>query len=100
MIVTKNQSIQDIESLISKGYKLFGENRVQEAKQKYEQMLINENLELHMIGPLQTNKVKMALKIFDTIQSIDRYSLVDEICKVSSKKMPHKKILYSSKYWR
>ena len=48
-------------------------------------MLINENLELHMIGPLQTNKVKMALKIFDTIQSIDRYSLVDEICKVSSK---------------
>ena len=94
MIVTKNQSIQDIESLISKGYKLFGENRVQEAKQKYEQMLINENLELHMIGPLQTNKVKMALKIFDTIQSIDRYSLVDEICKVSSKNICRTKKFY------
>lgn len=94
MIVTKNQSIQDIESLISKGYKLFGENRVQEAKQKYEQMLIHENLELHMIGPLQTNKVKMALKIFDTIQSIDRYSLVDEICKVSSKNICRTKKFY------
>ena len=94
MIVTKNQSIKDIESLISKGYKLFGENRVQEAKQKYEQMLINENLELHMIGPLQTNKVKMALKIFDTIQSIDRYSLVDEICKVSSKNICRTKKFY------
>ena len=85
MIVTKNQSIQDIETLISKGFRLFGENRVQEAKQKYERFQCHENLELHMIGPLQTNKVKIALKIFDTIQSIDRYSLVDEISKVSSK---------------
>ena len=86
MIVTKNQSIEDIEALIAKGFRLFGENRVQEAKQKYENLQAYEKLELHMIGPLQTNKVKIALKIFDTIQSVDRHSLVDQISKESSKK--------------
>lgn len=86
MIVTKNQSIEDIETLISKGFRLFGENRVQEAMQKYENLQAYEKLELHMIGPLQTNKVKIALKIFDTIQSVDRHSLVDQISKESSKK--------------
>lgn len=94
MIVTKNRSIQDIETLISKGFKLFGENRVQEAKQKYEELLCYENLELHMIGPLQTNKAKIALKIFDTIQSIDRYSLVDEISKIISKNTCRTKKFY------
>ncbi len=94
MIVTKNQSVQDIETLISKGFRLFGENRVQEAKRKYEKFQSYEKLELHMIGPLQTNKVKIALKIFDTIQSIDRYSLVDEIYKVSSKNICRTKKFY------
>tara|TARA_A100001011_G_scaffold202242_1_gene210607 strand:+ start:1762 stop:2328 length:567 start_codon:yes stop_codon:yes gene_type:complete len=81
MIVTKNQSSQDINELISQGFKLFGENRVQEAKLKYQSISSCNNLELHLIGPLQTNKVKNALKIFDVIQTIDRISLVDEIAK-------------------
>ena len=78
LIVTKNQSIQDIQALYSMGYKLFGENRVQEATKKYKD-LSSKYLELHLIGPLQTNKVKQALKIFDVIQTIDRIALIDEI---------------------
>ena len=82
MIVTKNQSNEDISELIDQGFKLFGENRVQEAKLKYlKSNLYEKNIELHLIGPLQTNKVKDALKIFDVIQTIDRASLVDEISK-------------------
>ena len=78
LIVTKNQSIQDIQALYSMGYKLFGENRVQEATKKYKDFS-SKYLELHLIGPLQTNKVKQALKIFDVIQTIDRIALIDEI---------------------
>ena len=80
LIVTKNQTIKDVNDLISRGFKLFGENRLQEAELKYKS-LVSNNLEIHMIGPLQSNKVKKALKIFDTIQTIDRFSLVDEVSK-------------------
>ena len=62
LIVTKNQSLKDIQSLISKGFKLFGENRVQEAKKKYKELSNLKKINLHLIGPLQTNKVKDALK--------------------------------------
>ena len=85
MIVTKNQSIKDIKELITSGHKLFGENKVQEANLKYQTINFPEDLELHLIGPLQSNKVKNALKIFDVIQSIDRVSLVDEISKQKNK---------------
>ena len=78
LIVTKNQSYKDIDDLISKGYRLFGENRVQEAQKKYSN-LNDRQYELHLIGPLQTNKVKLALELFDTIQSLDRLKLIHEI---------------------
>ena len=81
LIVTKNQSLNDISELISKDFKIFGENRVQEAKGKYQELIKIKNINLHLIGPLQTNKVKDALSLFDTIQSIDREKLVDEISK-------------------
>ena len=79
-IVTKNRDIITIKELIEKGYTLFGENKVQEAKEKYESLNIS-NLDLHLIGPLQTNKVKIALKLFNTIQTVDREKLVNEIVK-------------------
>ena len=85
LIVSKNQSQEDVCKLIKKGYQTFGENRVQEAKQKYSSILSQSQFNLHLIGPLQTNKVKEALTLFDTIQTIDRKKLVDEIIKVSSK---------------
>tara|TARA_B100001063_G_scaffold65598_1_gene59573 strand:+ start:426 stop:1061 length:636 start_codon:yes stop_codon:yes gene_type:complete len=82
MAVTKNRTINDIQELLAYGINVFGENRVQEAKKKYS--LIDKPLhhfELHMIGPLQSNKVKEALSIFDVIQSVDRENLVQEISK-------------------
>ena len=81
LIVTKNQIVDDIIELNSKGFRVFGENRVQEAKSKYQNLPNLNEIELHLIGPLQRNKVKSALKMFNVIQSIDRISLVDEIAK-------------------
>ena len=80
LLVTKNRPQTLVRSLIDKGYLLFGENRVQEANEKFRD-LQDQNLKLHLIGPLQTNKVKLALTLFDTIQSIDRPKLVKEISK-------------------
>lgn len=81
MIVTKNQTPNDIQKLISQKFKIFGENRVQEAYKKFSKLRSGTSLELHLIGPLQTNKVKLALNTFDVIQSVDRPKLVDEIMK-------------------
>ena len=80
LIVTKNRDVEIIKSLINEGYSNFGENKVQEAERKFS--VINENkITIHLIGPLQTNKVKSALKLFNTIQTIDRIKLVREISK-------------------
>ena len=68
------------------GANLFGENRVQEAKSKFTNELYEKyNYELHLIGPLQSNKTEDALTIFDTIQTIDRYKLIDTIAKLKEK---------------
>ncbi len=80
LLVTKNRPQSIIKLLIDEGYSLFGENRVQEAHEKFSD-LEGRNIKLHLIGPLQTNKVKLALTLFDTIQSIDRPKLVKEISK-------------------
>ena len=85
LIVTKNQGLNDIRDLIDKGYNFFGENKVQEAKKKFQDMDDLFKIKLHLIGPLQTNKVKDALKLFNTIQSVDREKLVEEISKVTKK---------------
>ncbi len=83
-IVTKNRDFKIVKELIDKGYHLFGENKVQEAQDKFKN-IIDPNLELHLIGPLQTNKAKVALQLFDCIQSIDRAKLVNEIAKHRTK---------------
>jgi pyridoxal phosphate enzyme (YggS family) len=89
-VVTKTRPISDIEQLIKLGQKNFAENRVQEAEIKYAEILkSNTQIKLHLIGPLQSNKVKTALSLFDVIQSIDRPKIVDSICK-NSKKMKTK----------
>lgn len=86
LIVTKNQTFDDINLLVNLGFKIFGENRVQEAISKFVNNQIDlSKLSLHLIGPLQSNKVKMALQTFNVIQTIDRKSLIDEIVKSSSK---------------
>lgn len=81
LIVTKNRSVQQIIEYIKIGHLYFGENKVQEAKNKFNDQLLNKfkNIHLSLIGPLQTNKVNLALQLFDDIQSIDRIKLIDEI---------------------
>ena len=82
MIVSKNRPVESVRDALDEGALLFGENKVQEADLKFE-VLRKEfpNINLHLIGPLQTNKVKQALKTFDVIQSVDREKLVKEISK-------------------
>ena len=78
--VSKKQEDYKINDAILCGQKFFGENRVQEAIQRWESRLtIHNDLELRLIGPLQTNKVKQALKLFDVIETLDREKLAKEI---------------------
>ena len=80
VVVSKTQSAETIEPLLAAGHRLFGENRVQEAESKWPQLKARwPGVELHLIGPLQTNKVKSALALFDVIQTLDRDSLAREL---------------------
>ena len=92
-IVTKNRDVKTITELIDRGYYFYGENKVQEAQEKFEK-INNPNVNLHLIGPLQTNKVRVALKIFHCIQTIDRAKLVIEIAKCMTKEKSKTKSFY------
>ena len=78
--VSKTFSIQAIMPLIEYGHLEYGENKVQEAITKWTDVkLANPNVKLHLIGRLQTNKVKLALKLFDYIHSVDTKKLAKKI---------------------
>ena len=78
--VSKTFSINVIEPLIEYGHLDYGENKVQEAISKWTDVkLANPNIKLHLIGKLQTNKVKFALKLFDYIHSVDSKKLAKKI---------------------
>jgi PLP dependent protein len=78
--VSKTFPIEAIEPLIEHGHLEYGENKVQEALNKWTEIKIaNSNIKLHLIGKLQTNKVKFALKIFDYIHSVDNKKLAKKI---------------------
>ncbi len=95
LVVSKNRSKKDVEQLMIEGANLFGENRVQEAKGKFtDDLYENYKFKLHLIGPLQSNKAEDALTIFDTIQTIDRYKLIDTISKLKNKKKYKTKDFY------
>ena len=81
MIVTKNQTVEDIQKLFDLGYNFFAENRVQEIQKKYSSLRKDQNFKVHLIGPLQSNKVKITLDLVEGIQSVDREKLVYEILK-------------------
>lgn len=86
MAVSKFHPTSDIIEAINEGQLLFGENRVQEANDKFPDILHQyQNVNLHMIGQLQSNKVKNAVKIASCIQSVDRYDLIKEIEKQCAK---------------
>ena len=82
VIVCKTFSMDKILPLIDAGHVHFGENKVQEAELKWkEAKKKHPNIKLHMVGKLQTNKVKVALNIFDYIHSVDNYKLGEKIVK-------------------
>jgi len=78
--VSKTFDIDKILPLIQYGHKDFGENKVQEAVEKWTEVKkLNSRIKLHMIGKLQTNKVKFAVKLFDYIHSVDSEKLAKKI---------------------
>ena len=80
--ISKNHPQASVEEAISKGVSVFGENRVQEAKSKFQNILkINNKIKLHLTGPLQTNKVKLALDLFDVFHTLDREKILRELIK-------------------
>ena len=80
--VSKTFPLEHINPLIEHGHVHYGENKVQEALAKWtEQKKNNQNLKLHMIGKLQSNKAKDAVKIFDYIHSLDSKKLADALAK-------------------
>lgn len=80
MAVSKVQPIERVQAALDCGQRLFGENRVQEAQKRWEPLRAQyPDLELHLIGPLQTNKVKDAVALFDVIQTVDREKLARKL---------------------
>jgi hypothetical protein len=80
--VSKTRPVEDIKEALQSGVKHFGETKVQEAFEKFAILTKNHtDMKLHMIGALQTNKVKKALQVFDFFHSLDRESLAREFSK-------------------
>jgi len=82
--VSKMQPNERVESVLNDGWRVFGENRVQEAAEKWPGF--NErykDVELHLLGPLQTNKARQAITLFDVIHSIDRPKIAKAIARLS-----------------
>jgi hypothetical protein len=80
--VSKTFAAEAIEPVIAAGQRVFGENRVQEAKSKWPPLIERHpGIELHLIGPLQSNKAREAVALFDAIHSVDRVSLCEALAK-------------------
>lgn len=80
--VSKTFAVDAIEPVIAAGQRVFGENRVQEAKAKWPALkAAHPGLELHLIGTLQSNKAKEAVALFDAIHAVDRASLAEALAK-------------------
>lgn len=89
LAASKGQGILAIEEAVAAGVEWFGENRVQEAWEKWPELKKRHpNIKLHLIGPLQTNKVREALGLFDVIQTLDREKLAVEIAKIANSQHP------------
>jgi PLP dependent protein len=84
--VSKTFGPEAIEPVIAAGQRVFGENRVQEAKRKWPPLMAKHpGIELHLIGPLQSNKAKEAVALFSAIHSVDRASLCEALAKETAK---------------
>jgi pyridoxal phosphate enzyme (YggS family) len=93
VIVTKNQDQNVINHLVDAGYVHFGENRIQDADKKWKNVIAaNKNINLHLIGPVQSNKAKDAYRIFNYIHSLESEKVAKIFSNLDSKQP--KKIKY------
>lgn len=82
--VSKVQPLERVEAVLAEGHRAFGENYVQEAAGKWPDLRARfGSVKLHMIGPLQTNKAKVAAELFDAIHTLDRPSLADKLARLA-----------------
>ena len=91
--ISKRQPLEKLIDALDTGHKIFGENQVQESLKKWPNLKEKyQNIELHLVGPLQSNKVKDAVSIFDFIQTVDREKIAEALKKEEEKQQ--KKISY------
>ncbi|MCX8525011.1 YggS family pyridoxal phosphate-dependent enzyme [Chryseobacterium formosus] len=93
--VSKTHSVSAIQEVYNLGQRVFGENKVQELTEKYP--LLPKDIQWHLIGHLQTNKVKYIAEFIDTIQSVDSEKLLNEINKEAAKHNRKIKVLLQVK---
>jgi len=92
--VSKTHDAAAIAATIAAGQRCFGENRVQEAQAKYPALrALHPGLELHLIGPLQTNKVKEAVALFDVIETLDRPKLAEALLREMARQQKQPRLL-------
>ena len=82
--VSKVQPIERVVKVLDQGHRSFGENRIQEAHSKWPDLKKNyDGVELHIIGPLQTNKTRIAMELADSIHTVDRSKLAKNIARIA-----------------
>lgn len=82
--ISKVQPLERVESVLAAGHRTFGENRVQEAAGKWPDFRARyQGVELHLVGPLQTNKARQAVELFDAIHSLDRQRLANTLARLA-----------------
>ena len=85
--VSKVQPLDRVVAVLAAGHRLFGENYVQEAAAKWPDLRARfDPVSLHMIGPLQTNKAKVAVELFDAIHTVDRPSLAEKLARLAQER--------------
>ena len=82
--VTKGRSVPEIQAVLGAGVRFIGENRVQEAQEKYQKIRLSSGYSWHLIGHLQRNKVKSVLDMFSMIHSVDSVRLLTEIARCAT----------------
>ena len=93
VVVTKTRTPKEIEEAIAAGARFIGENRVQEAENKFSKIKNIDLVEKRLIGSLQTNKVNKAVKLFDVIDSVDSLRLANKISKAAQRQHKKQRVL-------
>ena len=85
--VSKLQPEDRVRAVLDAGHRLFGENRVQEAQRRWEPLAAAyEDVEIHLVGPLQTNKARAAVELFDAIHTVDRERLAEALARLAQER--------------